>query len=1121
MARAVEGDAAGDEAAAAERATLAAALMADGSRPKPWLAFLEHEEGTGGQPNELLRLYGWAVKTVARAGMSKNVDYLRLWVGYALQQMVESEEDARDTFRCLKAQHVGEDHALLYVAWALLESFSGNTTKADSILKKGAERGATPAEAIAEARAQLAKGEALDPAVLANATVEGPPDPPAPVAATPVRVSAAPLPEPQPSPMLVDNDDTITIRPASGRRGGRRAATAANAGSAVAVEVDDTVYVKPRAARLASKAAAMAAAQAPAAVAEVDDQTVMINSKAAGRRRKPAAAAAPAPAPAPAAVAGMVTPSKALAAATPAAVATPAAATPAAATPAAATTTPATGAPLSSAKKRGSLRRLGISGGAARRVRPGEVEPAAEPAAVAAAAVPMDIAIAPIAEEPAAEEAAVEGKRKLTPGKLAQANADAKAKQPKVAQALAQAPCAAAKPPVMALAARAATKMNGFVDAVGDLHAGVAAARQARTREVQTQSAVQVAPKSTPAAPVARQATPAVKQQPAPKPKQAAAPSQQQQERGRDPSPDEVQVRPKPKAAKAAAAQRLPFHEDDNSCVVAGVKYAKLECVGKGGSSKVYKVMAPNRKIYAMKRIKLSGRDAESAAGFLDEITLLKRLRGRSNIIQLVAHDVIKKLGLIFVVLEYGEIDLARLLSRRDRERNGALDENFVRLYWQQMLEAVQTIHAERIVHSDLKPANFLFVEGTLKLIDFGIAKRINDNTTSIVREGQVGTLNYMSPEAILSGNAGPGGKTIKVGRASDVWSLGCILYQMAYRRTPFSHLAFIQKLHAITDPNHKINFPELPNAQLVNTIKRCLDRNPSTRITMDELLADPFLNPAAAQPAPAAQPSAAAGGAGMASMSMEQLQNILAQVALAAPGAAVDGAALGKEIFRQLENGGEVDMDAAIQEVKAAGGGSATASAASVPPPPPPPPAAAAPLPPPPPPPPAAGGSAGGAQGGAGAATRGVVPSAAQLAGARLRPASQRAASERPVPRKQDESGVAGMAAAAAAAARRRQLAVASGGGAAAKPSPRAARQAAGAAPPTAADELRREINQRLPQLRRVETKVVDPVAAMAATSAALTEGLDASLAAASDKMRLPRRPDASPTAGDATGGW
>ncbi len=51
-----------------------------------------------------------------------------------------------------------------------------------------------------------------------------------------------------------------------------------------------------------------------------------------------------------------------------------------------------------------------------------------------------------------------------------------------------------------------------------------------------------------------------------------------------------------------------------------------------------------------------------------------------------------------------------------------AIDENYMRLYWQQMLEAVQTIHDARVIHSDLKPANFLSVEGVLKLIDFGIA---------------------------------------------------------------------------------------------------------------------------------------------------------------------------------------------------------------------------------------------------------------------------------------------------------------------------------------------------------------------------------------------------------------
>jgi serine/threonine-protein kinase TTK/MPS1 len=127
-------------------------------------------------------------------------------------------------------------------------------------------------------------------------------------------------------------------------------------------------------------------------------------------------------------------------------------------------------------------------------------------------------------------------------------------------------------------------------------------------------------------------------------------------------------------------------------------------------------------------------------------------------------------------------------------------------------------VHEQRIVHSDLKPANFLLVEGQLKLIDFGIAKAISGDTTSIARESQVrlcvvegrrvlglccarplpctqlpcrgvpcaqvGTLNYMSPEAILGGSTNIlGGPAMKVGRPSDVWSLGCILFQMVAGR--------------------------------------------------------------------------------------------------------------------------------------------------------------------------------------------------------------------------------------------------------------------------------------------------------------------------------------------------
>lgn len=56
----------------------------------------------------------------------------------------------------------------------------------------------------------------------------------------------------------------------------------------------------------------------------------------------------------------------------------------------------------------------------------------------------------------------------------------------------------------------------------------------------------------------------------------------------------------------------------------------------------------------------------------------------------------------------------------------------------QHMLLAVKTIHEDRIVHADLKPANFLLVKGELKLIDFGIAKAIQNDTTHIVRDSGV-----------------------------------------------------------------------------------------------------------------------------------------------------------------------------------------------------------------------------------------------------------------------------------------------------------------------------------------------------------------------------------------------
>ena len=273
-----------------------------------------------------------------------------------------------------------------------------------------------------------------------------------------------------------------------------------------------------------------------------------------------------------------------------------------------------------------------------------------------------------------------------------------------------------------------------------------------------------------------------------------------------------------------------------------GSDYSRLGILGKGGSSTVYRVISHNDgNLYAYKKVDMKGdcNDVEALIdSYLNEIELLKRLKGSPYIIDIIDAEINREDMYIHMVMEVGDIDLAKtLMQKQQRGVNNNLNPFFIRLIWSDMLEAVDYIHQHRIVHGDLKPANFVFVKGHLKLIDFGIAKTISNDTTNIYRESQIGTVNYMAPEAISptigESNSSNDKLKMKLGKASDIWSLGCILYQMVYGRPPFHALNTIQKLHAIPNPKHLILYQDHVDVDAVNSIKLCLVRDPKSRASI------------------------------------------------------------------------------------------------------------------------------------------------------------------------------------------------------------------------------------------------------------------------------------------------
>jgi len=204
--------------------------------------------------------------------------------------------------------------------------------------------------------------------------------------------------------------------------------------------------------------------------------------------------------------------------------------------------------------------------------------------------------------------------------------------------------------------------------------------------------------------------------------------------------------------------------------VAAMERYEKLERIGEGTYSVVYKAQGPSGEICALKVVPLEAEDEGIPSTAIREISLLKELQ-HPNIVKLC--DVIhceRKLTLVF---EFLDQDLKQVLDARE---NG-LDMASTKSFLFQLLTGVTYCHKRRVLHRDLKPQNLLISRaGALKLADFGLARAIGIPVRGYSHE--VVTLWYRPPDVLLGSR--------KYSTSLDLWSVGCIFAECANGRALF-----------------------------------------------------------------------------------------------------------------------------------------------------------------------------------------------------------------------------------------------------------------------------------------------------------------------------------------------
>ncbi|KAH9600148.1 Protein kinase domain [Trypanosoma melophagium] len=251
--------------------------------------------------------------------------------------------------------------------------------------------------------------------------------------------------------------------------------------------------------------------------------------------------------------------------------------------------------------------------------------------------------------------------------------------------------------------------------------------------------------------------------------------------------------------------------------------YAIVELIGEGSFGKVYKARRKGTgHIVAMKFIVKKGKNDKELLNLRSEIEIMTKLN-HDNIITLF--EAFETQEEFVVVMEYAQGELFEIL-----EDDKKLPEDVVQRIAKQLVQALHYLHSNRIMHRDMKPQNILIGQnGSVKLADFGFARSMSYNT--MVLTSIKGTPLYMAPELV---------QEQPYNHSADLWSLGCILYELFYGKPPFYTNHLYKLINQIV--NDPVKFEEPISPDFKSLLKGLLTKSFSARLNWPHLLNHPFV---------------------------------------------------------------------------------------------------------------------------------------------------------------------------------------------------------------------------------------------------------------------------------------